>query len=396
MKILYVAPGINIEAMHGGAVHTWEVSQGLKELGHQVHLIVKGNRKVKATTQHKEGVSIYQVLKWLPAKLLQWAAFPKIYKVTRKIKPDIIIERYYNFGGGGILSAHLLNIPSILEVNSPVIDHPGSAKALIDALLIFKPFKRWREALCRWASKVITPLPSILPVSVSAEKIMKINWGANIKNFSAKKHADASLRKKLNIKDEAKVFVFIGSFRKWHGIPDLIEAANNIYKKHGRKDIIFLLIGGGPEASRIITRINKLGLDALFLILGRIPHKEMPAYLSMANAGIAPFNTTFHKQLKLGFYWSPLKIFEFMASGLPVITIDISPLNEIIEHQKEGLLFQEGNSKDLAEKILNLADNNDLAEKMGYNARRKAEKYYSWQTHCQKLDSIMNELVKNR
>jgi starch synthase len=396
MKILYVAPGIKIEGMDGGAVHTWEVSQGLKELGHQVHLIVKGNRKAKKITQLKEGVTIYYVLKWLPAKLLQWLTFPRIYNIARKIRPDVIIERYYNFAGGGILSAHLLKIPCILEVNSPVIDHPGSVKAFIDALLIFKPMKKWREALCRWSNKIITPLPAILPVSVPDKKVVKISWGANINHFSAIKHDVLALRKKLNIKAEAKVFVFIGSFRTWHGLPDLIEAGNHICKEHGRTDLLFLLIGGGPEAATIQHKIKKLGLDALFLFLGKIPHQEMPAYLALAKAGIAPFNTRFHKQLKLGFYWSPLKIFEFMASGLPVITIDIPPLNEIVEHQQEGLLFQEGNSIDLAEKILALADNDDLVEKMGYNARRKVEKNYSWQVHCQKLDSIMKELVKNR
>lgn len=396
LNILYVAPGINIQGRDGGAVHVSEVSRGLKELGHQIHLIVKGDRYRKTKPQLVDDIEVYPVLKWIPARLLQWVSFPAIYKLARRIKPDIIIERYYNFGGGGILSAHLLKIPSMLEVNSPVIDHQGSAKAIIDTLLIFKPMKRWRETLCRWSSRIITPLPSILPSSIPKEKVVRLSWGANVQLFTPDKASGITLRKELGIENEIKLFVFIGSFRKWHGLPDLIVAAHIIHKEHKRKDIAFLLIGGGPETASISSQIKKWGLENMFILRGRIPHNEMPVHLSTATAGIAPFNTRYHPQLKLGFYWSPLKIFEFMAAGLPVVTIDIPPLNEIVRHQQEGLLYKEGDTEDLADKILSLADNVSLAEKMGQKARNRVEENFSWQIHCQKLDSIMKELIASK
>ena len=52
---------------------------------------------------------------------------------------------------------------------------------------------------------------------------------------------------------------------------------------------------------------------------GAVPHDAMPAALAAADIGVAPFDPSAHAPLSLGFYWSPLKIFEYMAAGLPVV-----------------------------------------------------------------------------
>ena len=74
------------------------------------------------------------------------------------------MERYYNFGGEGILAAEPAGLPSLLEVNSPVVDHPGLAEgACSTPCCCVRPLRRYREGLCREAAALVAPIPEIVP-----------------------------------------------------------------------------------------------------------------------------------------------------------------------------------------------------------------------------------------
>ena len=65
----------------------------------------------------------------------------------------------------------------------------------------------------------------------------------------------------------------------------------------------------------------------------------MPACLAAADIGVAPFDVDAHAPLALGFYWSPLKIFEYMAAGLPVVAPAVDRIPSLVAHEREGLLY---------------------------------------------------------
>ncbi|MCK7518719.1 MAG: hypothetical protein MZV64_13850 [Ignavibacteriales bacterium] len=71
--------------------------------------------------------------------------------------PDVIIERYHNFGGEGMRAAKALGALAVLEVNAPVVDYPGSPKARLDKALLVEPMRRWRDRQCRMADLLVTP-----------------------------------------------------------------------------------------------------------------------------------------------------------------------------------------------------------------------------------------------
>ena len=87
------------------------------------------------------------------------------------------MERYYNFGGEGIKTAAARGLPSLLEVNSPVVDHPGSLKAAIDRATLVRPLRRYREGLCRTATALVSPLPQIVP-EFARSRTHTVTWGA--------------------------------------------------------------------------------------------------------------------------------------------------------------------------------------------------------------------------
>ena len=84
----------------------------------------------------------------LGRKQLRWANAGAVRRIARTLKPDVIIERYYNFGGEGIGAAADAGATAVLEVNAPVIDYPSSMKRRIDRALIVEPMRRWRERIC--------------------------------------------------------------------------------------------------------------------------------------------------------------------------------------------------------------------------------------------------------
>ena len=395
-KILYIAPAECVPGKVGGSVHVEEVSRGLAALGHSVDILARRIEGRPEVENLYGDVRIHRLVPEYRLKSMLWLSKKYAYSLAEDIKPDYIIERYYNFGGAGILAGRRFGIPVMLEVNSPVVDHPGSLKAFLDRFMIFRPMKRYRESQCRSSSDIIAPLLSILPLSVPAEKIHKVDWGAAVDRFR-NKPSKSEARKPLGIRPDASVIVFLGSFREWHGVWDLARAAEIIIGNNPDIAPVFLMIGDGPESAKLEKWVHKKGFGERFKFTGGIGYSEVPAHLAAADIGVAPFNPTLHGQLKLGFYWSPLKIFEYMASSLPVVTIDVEPLNDIIRNGRDGMLYPPGDASACAEKIVNLLQMTAAQrDKIGRSAFERVSERYSWDKHCKDLDRIIRKRLNNK
>jgi glycosyltransferase involved in cell wall biosynthesis len=133
------------------------------------------------------------------------------------------------------------------------------------------------------------------------------------------------------------------------------------------------------------------GLDQV-VFTGAVAHERMPGALAAADVGVAPFDIERHPPLRLGFYWSPLKIFEYMASGLPVVAPALPRLKTLVGHQVEGILYDPATPAALADTLASLRDP-DRRHRLGIAARARAEREYSWQAHCAKLDAAFRALV---
>jgi glycosyltransferase involved in cell wall biosynthesis len=400
MKILYVASAVVAPGSHGGATHVVEVARELMLLGHELHVVcARPNRRESArlTIPVANGRKI-EFYRYSWPKFTAWATYPQIKKLADQLRPDLIMERYYNFAGGGMLYAHRHQLPAILEVNALMLDPLSSLKRTIDRLLLFDRLKWWTEKQCTWASRIVTPLHTTVPASIPRDKIVELPWGANVELFDRAKigsYEAEKLRAELGLPKGARVAAFAGSFRHWHGIITLLLAAKRAIPQDD--NLYFLLIGGGPLYDVAREEIKGVGLEKRVILTGPVPYQRVPLYLSLADCGVAPFDTSRHAPLReAGFYWSPLKIFEYMALGLPSIVPDFRPLNEIIRPQEEGVLFREADSADLSRALLELLSPDPAAtalrQQMGQSARARVVEKYSWRSHCLSLDSIIKEL----
>lgn len=381
MRILYCAIDQTVPGTLGGSVHVAAVARGLAALGHEVHVLTgAGDAPFPAGP-----------VRWIPMrppfglKQLRRLRTSAVLRIARSLQPDAVIERYYNFGGEGIAAGRALGAATVLEVNAPVIDYPGSLKARLDRALLVEPMRRLRERICQASNVIVTPSAAILPPGTPASKILELEWGADTDLFTPEASGAPPFERPA-----PAVAIFAGAFRTWHGAIHLARAIRRL-RARGHGDVGAVFVGDGPELPRV--RAEAAGLDDV-VFTGAIPHERMPAAMRHADIGVAPFDLGAHRALSLGFYWSPLKIFEYMAAGLPVVAPAADRLPSLVAHEGEGLLYDPGDQDGLAVTLERLAGDQTLRRRLGAAARARAVREYSWKAHCAAISGRLQEVSR--
>jgi len=383
MRVLYCALDQAVPGTKGGAIHVRAVAEGLAARGHEVHVL---------TGEGPEGFPAGPV-RWqamrppLGRAQLRWLRRADVARVARALGPDVVMERYYNFGGEGLAAAREVGALAVLEVNAPIIDYPGSPKARLDRLLLVEPMRRWRDRQCRLADVIVTPSADILPSWMPRGQVLEVEWGADTERF----RPGATGPLPYERRDTDVVAVFAGAFRSWHGAQHLVTALQ-ILQGRGCHAFRAVLIGDGPELPWI--RERAAGVERV-TFTGALPHEAMPAALSGADIGVAPFDMAAHPPLQLAFYWSPLKIFEYMAAGLPVVAPRIDRLTRLVAHEREGVLYDPPTPDALATALESLLDPG-RRRRFGAAARARVVADFSWAEHCRQLEAAMMKALASR
>ena len=377
MRILYSAIDQTVPGTTGGSVHVTAVAEGLAALGHDVHVLVTPGDEAFPSGPASNPV------RWIPmappfgAKQLRWMRTGEVRRIVAALEPAVVMERYYNFGGEGMLAASAAGARTVLEVNAPVIDHAGSAKARIDRALIVEPMRRWRERICARADLIVTPSAAILPRDTPSRKIVRLEWGADTDRFRPDAPGAAAVRA-------------AGDDRR-----DLRRRVQELARRHQPRARDARAPRARPLGRRRRARRRrarncrpcrtKPPASPTSSSPAPCRTRDMPACLAAADIGVAPFEIGAHRPLSLGFYWSPLKIFEYMAAGLPVVAPAVDRIPSLVADGREGLLYDPAQPGALARALETLADPS-LRRPLGRAARERAVRDYSWKAHCVALD----------
>jgi starch synthase len=380
VTIVYVALDQHVPGVLGGSVHVQSVAEGLAACGHDVHVLVGQGGTWPAGPVHWHAMTPP-----FGKAALRWTRTHDVTAFAKRVGADVVMERYYNFGGEGVRAARRLGIPAVLEVNAPIVDYPGSAKSRIDRALLVEPMRRWRDALCRQTDLFITPSRSILPDWVDPAKVLQAEWGADVDHF----RPDATGPLPFTRDPRRVTCVFAGAFRSWHGVVQLSASLARLHAQ-GEQRLGAVFIGDGPErahaehAARDVPGVT---------FTGAVPHTDLPQCLAAADIGVAPFDPGKHKPLALGFYWSPLKIFEYMSAGLPVVAPRLSRIAQLVGDEQEGLLYDPADPRTLDAVLVRLTDS-ALRARLGGAARTRAVAQYSWRAHCAAIDARLRTLPR--
>ena len=381
MKVCYIS---YVQYGGGSWVHTKQFIDALKEIHHDVvvHTPLAG---VDYNEEKQEGwwatsslVHHIRELRFLLAMFVRHAAGE--IKLLRSIKPDVVILRQGRYLSASLL-CRVMKIPVILEVNGPALENKFSPK---DQQMRCHWFWPWLER------KMLAVPDHIMVVSetlkqyytaygIPEEKITSVPNGVDIQTFTPGVNGER-IREKFGLTGKT-IVGFSGNFAPWRGLHLLAEVMQRIAAMDKYPDVRLLLVGTSGE----LMTMPELP-EAITVITGHIPHDEMPEYLAAIDIFVAPYPPIDP------FYFSPLKIFEAMAMGKPVIASAQGQICELIADQESGLLYPPGDEEALLQSIERLLAEHEVRDELGKNARKTMESTFTWSDNAKRMLALCHKV----
>jgi len=318
-----------------------------------------------------------------------WRSFPSRKSRERLVELagqcDLIHERAEESGAAGARLAALAGKPLVLEINTPLSGHPNP---------LIRRGADWnlrRQARAATAVVTQTPLARHIIESYTRAPVHVVPNGADPELF----HPDVEPAG-LPAGGRA-VVAFAGSLRPWHGVEELIEAAAEVGRH--RPGVFLLVVGGGNELGRLRgVAERRLGAGS-FLFTGAVAPGEVPACLAAADVLAAPFaphrDRVRRKQFaKWGMWWSPVKVFEYMAMGKPIVASAAGCVGEYLAGA--GLTVEPGETAALSGAVLRLLDDGELAARLGRKARERLLSQFTWRHAAERTLSIWTRALEAR
>ena len=188
---------------------------------------------------------------------------------------------------------------------------------------------------------------------------------------------------------------YVGTFQEWHGIGEILKAASSVISTH--PNTVFLMVG--PYYKDTEEKVSALGFSKSFIFTGPVEYNNVPRNLRASDILIAPYDPqkiVASEQVRKHGLGSPLKLFEYMSVGKPVITTSVEPISSIIDDHLNGILIPPGDSIALERAIEELIDNSSLANALGRNARELVLQKYSWVNIAQKICKVLKDAIIDR
>ncbi|WP_257786382.1 glycosyltransferase family 4 protein [Janibacter indicus] len=172
--------------------------------------------------------------------------------------------------------------------------------------------------------------------------------------------------------DQQTPFVigFVGTLKPWHGVEVLVESFARLARTDDGTRL--RLVGDGPQRAAIAAQAERLGVADRVDLVGAVAPERMPEELARMDLAVAPY-----PQLP-DFYFSPLKLYEYLAAGLPVVASDIGPVGEVLDGGHLGVLVTPGDMTELAAALAGLRSDAALRAELGDLGRRAAVSRHDW------------------
>jgi glycosyltransferase involved in cell wall biosynthesis len=404
MRVLYLAQHQPFSGDHAGFTHVYNLTKALAARGEDVTLVARKPPEGTVQPQLAEKMKL-KLVKWEleyplpfgpvpqipkqlnvaePARALRW-----LKKLIREDKVQIIQERHEMRLDMSPLSTKFLGIPSVLEVNSPFIE-----EAFEERTFSFRSRNFFRKLGFDNASAIVVQTRLLKEIILKQTKtpIHVIPNGADPDLFSPTA-TEPGLARGLGLGND--VIGFAGAFHPWHGAQDLVEAFAILAPR--RPDAKLLMIGGGGEELEKCRRlVLEKGLGGRVVLTGKVPYERLPAHLNLCSVLVAPFSPSKDARRRAvfdryGLWWCPLKIFEYMAMGKPVVASDVGVISEYLEGA--GLLYPEGDMTALADRICSLLSDEELTKKLGAAGRKNVEERFNWSEVARQTVELYQKLL---
>jgi glycosyltransferase involved in cell wall biosynthesis len=304
-------------------------------------------------------------------------ALPALEARLLRRRYQLIYERYALFSLAGVIAARRRKVPIILEVND---------SALVDRIrpLRLQAAARRVERFIWSSADAIVTITSYFRDLIVADGVAarRVHVVANAVDEAAfRVPPDGSeVRRRCGLNDKL-VVGYVGAINYWRRLDLLIAAFGAIAARHPSAHL--LVIGDGPDRAALREALHSQGLGARVSFTGKLEHSDIAAHLGAIDVAVIPHSND---------YGSPMKLFEYMAAGKPVVAPWLPPIVSVIGDGDGGVLFPPLDLAGFTQALDAVLSDRDYRVRLGLRAREKALGEHVWRRNAEAILRILDQL----
>lgn len=370
LAYLSADPGVPVFGSKGASVHVQEIVRAFRTRGVEARLYATRTgdlvppdlADVPVHPVPVDGGSrqLDQVARTAARERNQAAAADALAARAVADGADVAYERYSLFSTALAQVTAALGIPGILEVNAPLIEEQATHRQLIDEAGALHTL-RTQVAAAAVVACVSQPVADWVlgHCPEATDRVLVTPNGVN---------TDRIVPDAAPATGDVPTVLFVGTLKPWHGVEVLLDAAAQAARPWRVR-----IVGDGPQRPALTEQAGRLGLDVDFR--GAVAPHEVPAALSGAAVAVAPYPADVGAT---GQYFSPLKVYEYAAAGLPVVASRVGQVPVAVRHGHTGLLVSPSDPAALARAIDYLVADPARGRAMGLAGRELMVLEHSW------------------
>jgi glycosyltransferase involved in cell wall biosynthesis len=377
MRILVVCSdtGVRVGDGKGAALHLLAITSAFAALGHDVevvgvaanpngpleawpvpcHLVDHPGRAEGALRERRKRETVERV-----------AALAT--SVAHRLQPHVVYERLSLFGSAGSRVAAATGAVHVLEVNALLAAEESRWRGLVAAELataVEEDVLRSADLRVAVSEEVAAAVRLLVPGPTEV-----VPNGFDARLFRGTRDRSAA-RAALGLGHEGPLLCFTGSLRAWHGLDVAIEALQLLPRAAH-----LVVAGDGPVRDGLTARAVELGVADRVHWLGQVQHATVPMVLAASDVALAPYPPL------VDFAFSPLKLYEYLAAGTPVVASAIGQLPEALGHGRWGRLVAPGDPASLADGVRDVLADPDASLARAEQARQYAYAEHAWESRA--------------
>ncbi len=372
MRVAYVCAdqGVPVFGTKGSSVHVQEVLRALRRRGAEVVLLAaRTGGEPPADLADLEVVALPRAKADDPARRerrCMEANEEALRLLAAQGRVDAVYERYSLWGTAGTAYARRCGIRSVLEVNAPLPDEQARHRVLVHAAEADAVARR-ALAAAGTVLAVSEPVAAWARAMAPATAVEVVPNGVDPDRFAPAVDARRGRGGPFTVG-------FVGTLKPWHGLEVLVDAVAAL-----GGDARLLLVGDGPLREAVAARAAAVGLGGRLEAVGAVDPAGVPALLGRADVGVAPYPPSTSD------YFSPLKVYEYLAAGLPVVASRVGQTAQVLVDGETGVLVEPGDPAALAAALRALRDDVALRERLGSAGRRLVLAERTWDAVARRI-----------
>ncbi|MFA6551937.1 MAG: glycosyltransferase [Candidatus Paceibacterota bacterium] len=369
MKLIYIA-NVGLPDNWAHTIQIMKMCQAFSQNGAEVELIVP-----KRKTEIKEDIFTYYNI-------------PKIFKITRvscinfsSTSPSSFVYYVRLFSFILSLKFHLFSKKYDILYTRDRFVALFFEKCVFEIHSLPKIVKWFNRKIWK-KTRVLVVLTELIKKRLAEQnipesKILVAGDAVDLKEFEVGLSPEKA-KEELKLPIDKKLIGYVGSLKTMSmekGVSSAILSLMNLDSSY-----LLCLVGGELKDINFYKNFSKEhSLENRVLFVGNVKHSLVSLYMKALDILVAPFPLNDH----YNYYMSPLKIFEYMAAGKPIVASDLPSIREVLNGEN-SILIKPADPKELAEAIIKIGSDKDFAEKISNQALQDIKKY-TWENRAKNI-----------